>query len=33
MYMKGKEKRKKRHLAAVVFVSSIVVEKFPTSEF
>jgi hypothetical protein len=33
MYMKGKDIRKKRHLAALDFVSSIVGEKLPIAEF
>jgi hypothetical protein len=33
MYRKGKDIRKKRHLAAFVFVPSVFGEKFPTSEF
>ena len=33
MYMKGKGIRKKRHLAAFVFVPSVFGEKFPTAEF
>jgi hypothetical protein len=33
MYRKGKDIRKKRHLAAVGFVPSVTVEKFPTAEF
>jgi hypothetical protein len=36
MYRKGKDIRKKRHLAALaafVFVSSVFGEKFPTAEF
>ncbi len=32
-YRKGKDIRKKRHLAAVVFVPSVFGEKFPTAEF
>jgi hypothetical protein len=32
MYRKGKDIRKKRHLAAVGFVPSVSVEKFPTAE-
>ncbi len=31
MYMKVKDIRKKRHLAAFVFVPSVSVEKFPTA--
>jgi hypothetical protein len=31
MYRKGKNMRKKRHLAAFVFVPSV--ERFPTAEF
>jgi hypothetical protein len=33
MYRKGKDIRKKRHLAAFVFVPSVFGEKFPTAEF
>jgi hypothetical protein len=33
MYRKGKYIRKKRHLAAFVFVPSVFGEKFPTDEF
>jgi hypothetical protein len=33
MYRKGKDVRKKRHLAAFVFVPSVLGEKFPTAEF
>jgi hypothetical protein len=33
MYRKGKNIRKKRHLAAFVFVPSVFREKFPTAEF
>jgi hypothetical protein len=33
MYKKGKDIRKKRHLAAFVFFSSVFGEKFPTAEF
>jgi hypothetical protein len=33
MYLKGKNIRKKRHLAAFVFVPSVFGEKFPTAEF
>jgi hypothetical protein len=33
MYRKGKDIRKKRHLAAFVFVPSAFGEKFPTAEF
>jgi hypothetical protein len=33
MYRKGKAIRKKRHLAAFVFVLSVFGEKFPTAEF
>jgi hypothetical protein len=32
MYRKGKDIRKKRHLAAFVFVPSVFGEKFPTAE-
>jgi hypothetical protein len=31
--MKGKDIRKKRHLAAFAFVPSVFGEKFPTAEF
>jgi hypothetical protein len=33
MYRKGKDIRKKRHLADFVFVPSVFGEKFPTAEF
>jgi hypothetical protein len=33
MYRKGKDIRKKRHLAAFVFFPSVLREKFPTAEF
>jgi hypothetical protein len=33
MYRKGKDIRKKRHLDAFFFVSSIFGVKFPTAEF
>ncbi len=33
MYRKGKDIRKKRDLAAFVFVPSFFGEKFPTAEF
>jgi hypothetical protein len=33
MYRKGKDIRKKRHLAAFVFVPSVFGEKFPTDEY
>jgi hypothetical protein len=33
MYRKGKDFRKKRHLAAFVFVISAFGEKLPTAEF
>ncbi len=33
MYKKGKDIRKKRQLAAFVFVPSVFREKFPTAEF
>jgi hypothetical protein len=33
MYRKGKDIRKKRNLAAYVFVPSVFGEKFPTAEF
>jgi hypothetical protein len=33
MYRKRKDFRKKRHIAAFVFVSSVFGEKFPTAEF
>jgi hypothetical protein len=33
MYRKGKDIRKKRHLAAFVFVPSVFGEKFTTAEF
>jgi hypothetical protein len=33
MYMKGKDVRKKKHIAAFVFVFSIVGEKFSIAEF
>jgi hypothetical protein len=33
MYRKRKDIRKKRHLAAFVFVPSVFGEKFPTAEF
>jgi hypothetical protein len=33
MYMKGKDIRKKRHIAAFVFVHSVFGEKFPTDDF
>jgi hypothetical protein len=33
MYRKEKDTRKKRHLAAFVFVPSVFGEKFPTAEF
>ncbi len=33
MYRKGKDFRKKRHLATFVFVPSGFGEKFPTAEF
>jgi hypothetical protein len=33
MYRKGKDIRKKRHLAGFVFVPSVLGEKFPTAEF
>jgi hypothetical protein len=33
MYMKGKDIRKKSHLAAFVFVPSVFGKKFPTAEF
>jgi hypothetical protein len=33
MYRKGKDIRKKRQLAAFVFVPSIYGEKFPEAEF
>jgi hypothetical protein len=33
MYRKGKDIRKKRLLAAFVFVPSVFGEKFPTAEF
>jgi hypothetical protein len=33
MYRKGKGIRKKRHLAAFVFVPSVFGEKFPTAKF
>ena len=33
MYRKGKDIRRKRHLAAFVFVPSVFGEKFPTAEF
>ncbi len=33
MYGKGKDIRKKRRLAAFVFVPSVFGEKFPTAEF
>jgi hypothetical protein len=33
MYRKGKDIRKKRHLAAFVFVPSVSGEKYPTAEF
>jgi hypothetical protein len=33
MYRKGKYIRKKRHLAAFIFVPSVFEEKFPTAEF
>jgi hypothetical protein len=33
MYRKGKDTRKKRHLAAFIFVPSFFGEKFPTAEF
>ena len=33
IYRKGKDIRKKRHLAAFVFVPSGFGEKFPTAEF
>jgi hypothetical protein len=33
MYRKGQDIRKKRHLAAFVFVTSVFGEKFPTAEF
>ncbi len=32
MYRKGKDIRKKRHLAVFVFVPSVFEEKFPTAE-
>jgi hypothetical protein len=32
MYMKGKDIRNKRHLAAFAFVPSVFGEKFPTAE-
>jgi hypothetical protein len=33
MYRKGKDIRKKRHLAAFGFVPFVFGEKFPTAEF
>jgi hypothetical protein len=33
MYRKGKDIRKKKHLAAFVFGPSVFGEKFPTAEF
>jgi hypothetical protein len=33
IYRKGKDIRKKRHLAAFVFVPSVFGDKFPTAEF
>jgi hypothetical protein len=33
MFRKGKDIRKKRHLAGFVFVPSVFGEKFPTAEF
>jgi hypothetical protein len=33
MYRKGKDIRKKRHLAAFVFIPPVLGEKFPTAEF
>jgi hypothetical protein len=33
MYREGKDIRKKRHVAAFVFVPSVFEEKFPTAEF
>jgi hypothetical protein len=33
MYRKGKDIRKKRHLAAIFFVPSVFGEKFLTAEF
>jgi hypothetical protein len=33
MHRKGKDIRKKRHLAAFVFVPSVFGEKCPTAEF
>jgi hypothetical protein len=33
MYRKGKDIRRKRHLAAFFFVPSVFGEKFPTAEF
>jgi hypothetical protein len=33
MYRKGKDIRKKRHLAAFVLVPSVFEEKFPITEF
>jgi hypothetical protein len=33
MYKKGRDIRKKRHLAAFGFVPSVFEEKFPTAEF
>jgi hypothetical protein len=33
MYRKGKDIRKKRHLAAFVYVAYVFGEKFPTAEY
>jgi hypothetical protein len=33
MHRKGKDIRKKKHLAAFVFVPSVIGEKFPAAEF
>jgi len=33
MYRKGKDIRKKRHLAAFVFIPPVFGEKLPTAEF